>query len=86
VKEGKSLTAVEGDPARLQEFVNDPRFNDGGLWMLNLLTFEAGEGKKWYEEYGVRAQTKIAALGDNSGGLQLYAPKVKVHTEHSAAL
>jgi hypothetical protein len=86
VKEGKSLEAVEGDPARLQEFVDDSRFADGGLWMLNLLTFEPGEGKKWYEEYGVRAQTKIAALGDNSGGLQLYAPKVDLHTEHSPTL
>ena len=46
VKKRKAqMTAIMGDPAKFKEFMGDHRFKDGPVWMMNLLSFEPGNGK-----------------------------------------
>jgi hypothetical protein len=49
------MTAIMGDPAKFMEFVGDDRFEEGPVWMMNLLSFEPGNGRELYSEYAARA-------------------------------
>jgi hypothetical protein len=49
------MTAIMGEPAKFMEFVGDDRFEEGPVWMMNLLAFEPGNGRQMYGEYAARA-------------------------------
>lgn len=65
-----------GDPSKFMEFVGDDQFEEGPVWMMNLLSFEPGNGREVYAEYAARAQEDINQMkGEGlSGGIQVYSP------------
>ena len=58
-KNKDQMTAIMGDPAKFMEFISNDKFEQGPVWMLNLLSFEEGNGPKMYAEYAARAQEDI---------------------------
>jgi len=60
-------------PEKVMEFVQDERFGEGPVWMVNLLKYEDNGGKELYEEYASRATRKIDTFKTSkaAGGLQV---------------
>ena len=69
-------------PEKVMEFVQDERFAEGPVWMLNLLKYEDNGGRELYDEYAARATQKIDTFKTQkaSAGLQVYSQQAFVIT------
>merc|ERR1719253_1532414 len=79
-KTPEQMEAIQGNPEIFMQYLGDERFEDGPIWMLNLLTYEPNGGQRLYQEYGARAQAHISGMKDEksgkSGGMQSFADQV----------
>merc|ERR1740121_866705 len=59
------------------EYVQDPRFEAGRVWLLNFLMVEPGDQGRYYMEYGARARSHINKMEAGAGGgMQMISPEV----------